>query len=1027
MIPRFAPISGVILHVTSIPQSPPDIELQLPNSPIMPPHVTRKRLRDGSPKPSGSDTPQASGTQTSTPKAKPAPRSRSLFDDLDAIGTPDTSKSEIPHVETSSDEGSELTDLSDIDSDDVPAPKRPKTDEASDDDDEEGIEFEDVAMQAPSQPVRSGDLELTLRRDNRISLTAAFGKKGPSKIERKIRVATHCVHVMFLLWHNAVRNAWLCDEEVQAIMISHVPPRLWDEIDRWRRNSGLEKGQPETRSKAKGQKGKGKETKDMGSAARKLEAGADMSHGDPLVRLMQSLVGWWKQRFKVTAPGIRKWGYMSLERLDRVTKAYKSDGDSTSAFGERIADLESFRLCAQKCEGSRDVGAQLFTALLRGLGMDARMVTNLQPLGFGWNKLEDADPERENVSGQYIPGSTPSGTPVKSGKGGAKGSAKASSTPTRSTRTSKRPASKRQKKTVEDSDEEMGSDLSDSGESSGVEMSEIAKQNMASQRYDKDLDYPHYWTEVRSPVTDKYVPVDALVKKLVGTTRELIESLEPRGSKAEKKRQVIAYVIGFSQDGTAKDVTVRYLKRQMLPGKTKGVRMPLKKVPVHNRHGKVKRYDEYDWFKHAIAGYTRGGEKHPVTEVDQLEDAVDLTPAKVEKKEVKEGEETLQYYKNSQEYVLERHLKREEALLHDAKPVRVFKSKSKGAVKEEPVYLRSDVVHAKSAETWHKQGRAPITGAVPLKQVPYRAATINRQRELAEAEKATGEKVLQGLYGMEQTDWIIPPPIQDGIIPKNEYGYAYRPEDLFDASSNITRNVDLFVEHMCPEGAVHIPYRGTVRVCKRLQIDYAEAVIDFEFGHRMAVPVIQGVVVAEEYYERVMEELAKDEAERTRKEDEKRRKAALGMWRKLLMAMRIANRIKEEYGEIGEGVEVFGHFRDNFPGKAGEQSEGGKVEEGADMAGGFLPEGYDEEPEDGEEAGGGGRTSSFFPVVDEDDEGDDSLLVQDDRLIDEAKESATAADLREEEGLVSGGDADVQAGERPQVGPRRSTRRPGRH
>lgn len=230
---------------------------------------------------------------------------------------------------------------------------------------------------------------------------------------------------------------------------------------------------------------------------------------------------------------------------------------------------------------------------------------------------------------------------------------------------------------------------------------------------------------------------------------------------------------------------------------------------------------------------------------------------------------------------------------------------------------------------------------------------------------------------------------------------------------------------MCPEGAVHIPYRGTVRVCKRLQIDYAEAVIDFEFGHRMAVPVIQGVVVAEEYYERVMEELAKDEAERTRKEDEKRRKAALEMWRKLLMGMRIANRIKEEYGEIGEGVEVFGHFRDNFPGKAGGQSEGGKVEGGVNMAGGFLPEGYDEDPEDGEEAGGAGRTSSFFPVVDEDDEGDDSLLVQDDRLIDEAKESATAEEPMEEE-ETRRGDPDMQAEEHSQVGPRRSTRRPGR-
>lgn len=764
-------------------------------TPIMPPHVTRKRLRDGSPKSSSSGVKEAAEAQASGSKSTPK-RTRSLFDDLDAIGTLNTSKSEIPHIDTSSEDESELTDLSDIDFEDVPGSKRQKT-EVSDDDDDEDIEFEDVVMPAQKVPERSGDLELTLRRDNRISLTAAFGKKGPSKIERKIRVATHGVHVLLLLWHNAIRNAWLCDEEVQAIMISHVPPRLWDEIDRWRRSSGLEKDKPKPKSKTRSQKGKEKEAGDGGSAARKMDEGAiDMSRGDPLFRLMQSLVGWWKQRFKITARGIRKWGYMPLERLDRLTKAYEKDGGSSDSFGERIPDLDSFRLCAQKCEGSRDVGAQLFTALLRGLGMDARMVSNLQPLGFGWNKLEEADPEKEDGFRHSASNGTPNYKPSISPRKLAKSSARPF-TPAGATRISKRTAAN-SRTGVSDSSNELASESSDSDTNSDIEMSEIAKQNMAPQGYDKDLDYPHYWTEVRSPVTDKYVPVDAIVKKLVGTNRELIESLEPRGGKAEKKRQVIAYIVSHSQDGTAKDVTVRYLKRQMLPGKTKGVRMPIKKIPVHNRHGKVKRYDEFDWFKLAMAGYTRGGEKHPVTEVDQLEDAVDLKPAKVEKKQVKEGEETLQYYKTSQEYVLARHLKREEALVADAKPVKIFKTKSKGKTNEEPVYLRSDVVPVKSAETWHKQGRAPTSGEIPLKQVPYRAATINRQRELAEAEKATGEKVLQGLYSMEQTDWIIPDPIQDGIIPKNEYGYAPSPESPLTPPHPLTSvETSIFLSSTC--------------------------------------------------------------------------------------------------------------------------------------------------------------------------------------------------------------------------------------
>ncbi|KAJ3530254.1 hypothetical protein NM208_g9406 [Fusarium decemcellulare] len=920
----------------------------------MPPVVPRKRLRASPPpgetRPSKSTKGQAGGSR----------RKATLYDDLDATATPQSSKnsnSVLHGFGNDDDSESSLTSLSDEEFEDVlPAKELEKAEESGDDED---IEFEDVEAPAaplPDAPAPSGDLELTLNRDTRISLTNAFDKKGPSKRERKVRHATHCVHVLLLLWHNAIRNSWLCDPEVQATMMSHLPPRLWDEVDRWRRNSGLEK-KPAAKKPAKGNaksKGKGKAVqdrrpRDWGAEAERLEEGAvDMSHGDPLFRLMQTLSAWWKQRFRVTAPGLRKWGYMSLERLDRLTKAQKAELHDPEQFGERIASLEDFRQCARVCEGSRDVGAQLFTALLRGLSLEARMIANLQSLGFGWNKLEDAEPEKGDQAK-----TTPDPTRQAANREN-KTKQPASKAGNKRAKNSTRDA-KSKAGALSDSDE-LALEYKDTDDESVVELEVTPRKNPTPRKkFDGDMDFPHYWTEVLSPVTNKYLPVDAIVKNVVGTNRDLVESLEPRGAKADKARQIMAYIIGYSQDGTAKDVTVRYLKRNMLPGRTKGVRMMPEKVPVYNRHGKVKRYDQFDWFKTAISGYRRGTQKYPITEVDEVEDATDLRPAKPEKKEVKEGQETLQYYKQSKEFVLERHLKREEALKPGAKPVKTFKNKGKGGkVEEEDIFLRADVLNVKSAETWHKQGRAPTAGELPLKRVPYRAATLNRRREIMEAEAATGQKVLQGLYSYEQTVWIIPPPIKDGVIPKNEYG-----------------NIDLFAEHMCPQGAVHVPYRGAMRVCKRVQIDYAEAVVDFEFGHRMAVPVIQGVVIAQENYDMVMEELEKDEAERVRKEDEKRRKAALAQWRRFLMGMRIAERIRQEYGEIDDHISVFGHARDAPNVKKQSQSHD------EDMAGGFLPEGYEEEAEaEAEEPAH--HVSSFFPAVDEDDDGDGGLVMEDD-------------------------------------------------
>ncbi len=720
---------------------------------------------------------------TESKRLKTAPsvsRKSTLYDELDACVTPQTMSS--PNAlftcqsnDGNSDSSSSLSSLSDSDQfEDVAllaTHQKPRADGDSDDDDDD-VKFEEVMphqQTVPDAPI-TGDLELTLTRDNRLSLTNNFvGNRGPSKRERVVREATHRIHVQMLLWHNAIRNSWLCDAQVQATMLSHLTPRMWEEVDRWRRSSGLQPSataptppcRRDTRRKTSSQRPR-RAAQDWGQDAAMLEEGAvNMSHGDPLFRLMQALSSWWRQRFCITAPGLRKWGYMSLERLDRLIKSHLLDGYDSARFGECIKTLEEFRQCAEKCHGSRDVGAQLFTALLRGLGLESRMVASLQCLGLGWSKSEEAEPE-EPTKSQRTP-STVTTQKAASMRDGAVAPAKVPGTPQErvAMRTGQQSAF---------GEGDLKLEYADTDDESVVEMQMTPQRPHKRKPIDADLVYPLYWTEILSPVTRKYLPVDAIVRNTVATNRDLVEQFEPR---CARSRQILAYVVGFSPDGTAKDVTVRYLKRAVFPGKTKGFRYPVKRTPIYNRYGKVERYEDVDWFGATMSGYCRGGNKAPITVADELEDCSDLTPAIVGARQVKEGQETLQYYKQSQEFVLQKHLKREEALKPDAKPVKKFKSKGKGGlVCEEDVFLRSDVILVKSVETWHKQGLAPNAGEQPLKQVPYRAATTKRRREILDVESSTGKKMLQGLYSFEQTAWIIPPPIQNGIIPKNEYGSA---------------------------------------------------------------------------------------------------------------------------------------------------------------------------------------------------------------------------------------------------------------
>lgn len=720
-----------------------------------------------------------------------------------------------------------------------------------DDHDDESVDWED-AMDAtttpsgyashatPAQGDAIQDLELTLDPALNVPVTSLLDtKKGPSQIERAIRLSTHKTHVQCLLFHNAIRNAWLNDKKIHDILRGQLPEGIQKEIKRWRVASALDPPPPtppQKKADTKGGKKKGSKKKEStkarnwGEEAKRLEPGQpDMSHGDPILQLLRVLAAYWKRNFKITAPGLRKHGYCSAVNLEAIMSSFKKEEHNPAIHGERIADRHEFRTLAEKRQGSRDVGAQLFTALLRSLDIEARLVSNLQPLGFGWTKAEVDASE-----------------PIQSD------------------------ASAKQAE-VESSDEDLES-----------EEEENAQKSAKTSQFDRDLPFPVYWTEVVSPITHQVIPVDPLIlANPVAATPEMVASFEPRGGRADKAKQVIAYVIAHSSDGTAKDVTTRYLRRQTWPGKTKGYRLPMEKLTIRlSRRGPAYTID-YNWFRETMKGYVRSEKQR--TAVDDIEDAKDLLANQPEKKIVKKETDTLQSLKSSTEFVLERFLRREEALRPGAKIVRKFVTGKGDKAKEENVYRRADVLRCLSAESWHKEGRRPKLGEAPLKRVPIRAVTLMRKREVEDITRQTGQKPLQGLYARYQTEFIIPPPIENGVIPKNEYG-----------------NIDCFVPTMVPRGATHIPYGGTVRICKKLGIDYAEAVTGFEFGSKMAVPVIEGVVVAEENADLVRDAWRTDQEIRREKERLAHEKRILQTWRKFVMGLRIMERVKAEYGDEGD-------------------------------------------------------------------------------------------------------------------------------
>ncbi|KAH7057019.1 hypothetical protein B0J12DRAFT_401229 [Macrophomina phaseolina] len=193
-------------------------------------------------------------------------------------------------------------------------------------------------------------LQIAIGNDNTSNKPARARRKAATAAERAMRLNVHKMHVLCLLYHSHIRNAWCNDKEVQASLKRFRTAQI---------NSLL--------------------TPDPNKS--QFQAAKGFSEG-----LALSLDAW--KKFKITSLGMRraKWA-----RNAKELEVFKIPEDA-----DPVMDISDFRKAAIAFEGSADTGAMLFCAFLRAVGVEARLVCSLQPLPFSFAGLPTVETTAED-------------------------------------------------------------------------------------------------------------------------------------------------------------------------------------------------------------------------------------------------------------------------------------------------------------------------------------------------------------------------------------------------------------------------------------------------------------------------------------------------------------------------------------------------------------------------------------------------------------------------------------------------------
>ncbi|PPQ71040.1 hypothetical protein CVT24_011921 [Panaeolus cyanescens] len=769
----------------------------------------------------------------------------------------------------------------------------------NEEDTDDELDWEEVQVNALEDPGPATEVPLEITLEAQPKTQKNNKKKGISYAERLLRIDCHKIHTVALISNAYVRNHWLNDPLLHARLLSLTP------IDIQNGFSSIHKSR----------------VPDQLLRARMFQ------------RAVVNLVEWWAQEYFEVLPGahIRNRTFDEIQyELERRCLHRKDEANPSGLMDEEtlqdvmdddvepIKSPKSLMKHALNRSGCRDTSAQLFTALCRALGIPARLVVSIQSVPWKGGSRPSDIPLIVNEKDKGKGKATDNGSTIRP-----------SFDPSSAASSAKHPKV----------DPIPAKSEKAKGKQKAAPKIKLRKQKdkgnvlnkPAKRKFDDPLATPPvFWTEVFSKTDAKWLPVDPIrcyVNKSKVFDPVQVPGVSHKATfgssglshphaavgpvervKASRLPNQLLYVLAFEEDGYARDVTRRYA-RQFSAKVAKAQGASGGRGNAHQ-----------NWWMSVVSCVTRPYRLNR----DDLEDQ------ELEAAQMSEGmPTTMTGFKDHAIYVLERHLKQTESIYPpDSRPVARFKG--------EPVYLRSSIVGLKTSENWlRSEGRMIKPGEQPMKMVKLRAGTINKMREveaLKDELKVAGEgngegsstgsgvavgEVMQGLYAFSQTTPYVPAPVIDGRVPKNNFG-----------------NIDLYVPSMLPQGAVHIPYKGVVKVARKLGFDFAEAVTGFEFKKRRAFPVIEGIVVAAEHEAVILEAYWETEREAAEKAKTQKEERVIKQWTRLIQGLRIRDRLQKKYGT---GSNTPSKPAEEQPkDEAQEEAEAEDQAERLELAGGYL-------------------------------------------------------------------------------------------
>ncbi|KAJ0703791.1 putative DNA repair protein Rad4 [Helianthus annuus] len=365
---------------------------------------------------------------------------------------------------------------------------------------------------------------------------------------------------------------------------------------------------------------------------------------------------------------------------------------------------------------------------------------------------------------------------------------------------------------------------------------------------------PLYWAEVYcggENSTGKWVHVDAV--------NAIVDGEHKVEAAAAACKTNLRYVVAFAGQG-AKDVTRRYCAKWYKIASHRvnstwwdAVLRPLKELECRATEG--------------TSGMPNNVKREERTYLEDME---------LETKALTEPLPTNQQaYKNHHLYALERWLTKYQ-ILHPKGPVLGFCS-------GHSVYPRACVQTLHTKERWMREGLQLKVNELPAK-VLKRSTKVNKGK-VPEADEddendCAGPGGTIDLYGKWQTEPLCLPSAENGIVPKNDRG-----------------QVDVWSEKCLPPGTVHLGFPRIFAIAKKLEIDYAPAMVGFEFRNGRSFPVYNGIVVCSEFKNIILEAYAEEEVRRGEEERRKNEAQAISRWYQLLSSIITRQRLNNRYAE----------------------------------------------------------------------------------------------------------------------------------